>query len=107
MILFQSLMQKLLSYTTIKNPITAAHLYTFYKTHSKTNLTDESLIALALRLRGHNPVIAFKPIPTVATDIQPALLTSPPLSKYGLWVWEAKDPTFTELKSFFKTVYAN
>lgn len=100
MIVLSALLKKIKSKQVLKNPETVGKLYRFWKEKIKTTLLDEDAVSLGLSL-GKNPVsIASVPIPVVGTPTQDAILINPPISKYGLWVWETRDKSWSELKEF-------
>ena len=102
MIVLSALFKKLKSKEVVQNPETMGKLYRFWKEKVKTTLTDEDAIGMGMAL-GQNPVsIISVGIPVVSTPTQDVILVNPPISKYGLWVWEARDKSWKELKEFVK-----
>lgn len=94
-IVFQSILSRIKSRAVVQNPTTLGRLYRFWDEKIETNLTDSEAGALVFSLRG-------KPITTASKQIPDLLLVHPPVSKYGLWVWEPRDPSWEELKEFMK-----
>lgn len=100
MLVIAALMKKVKSREVLESPETLGALYRFWKEKVETTLTDEDAVAIALALGKKSVTINSVAIPVASTATQDAVLVNPPLSKYGLWVWETKDKNWGELKKF-------
>lgn len=97
---FQAVISKLSARSLVTNPGQLGTLYRFWKDSVDTDASDDTLISIGLNLQPTTIAIESKAIPVgTATDPE-AVLVNPPVSKYGLWVWEPKDPSWKELREF-------
>ncbi|MBI4136789.1 LCP family protein [Candidatus Roizmanbacteria bacterium] len=100
---FQSIIQKAFSRSLIMNPRQLGMLYRFWKESIKSSLEDSELIAIGLNLEPAAIEINSVSIPVGIAGDPEAILINPPVSKYGLWVWEPEDPSWEELRKFISS----
>lgn len=101
MVVLQSVIEKVKSKHVAQDPQTMGMLYRFWHDDIEKNMGDTDAVGLGLTLRNIPLSINPVPLPVVQTEHSPALLIHPPISKYGLWVYEPKDPTWGDIQKFF------
>ncbi|MCR4264479.1 MAG: LCP family protein [Candidatus Roizmanbacteria bacterium] len=102
---FQGIIAKLSDRSLIANPRQMGTVYRFWKESVKTDLSDSELIAVGLNLSPGDIDIRSASIPVGTADDPEAILVNPPVSKYGLWVWEPKDPGWEKLREFISSSF--
>lgn len=96
LLVFQSLVKKITDPTLLSDPTKLGQLYRFYKSAITTNLPDSDLISLAWSTFPNHQII-IRPISIMH------LLTNPPLTKYGQWVYEQRDTSGKQLQDFISS----
>ncbi len=94
-----SLMNQLMEKGTHFNPTFWGKLYLIWKTQVETDIPDSVLVGVGRSLIGKEVTHFQTQIPT--QEGPEGLLENPPLTKYGAWVYEARDPTWEELHAWF------
>ena len=67
------------------NPELVGRLYKLWREEVETNLSDKDVLGLAWQMRGKRWQLTGVQLPT---EGEKAVLTNPPVYKYGQWVWE-------------------
>lgn len=84
------------------NPGATGAVYRLWKEHVETNISDSDIVSFA-RIIGTHPVpIQSVHIPTSSDNISTPVLVHPPITKYGLWVWEPADGSWENLHEFIE-----
>ncbi len=100
MIVLESLLRKLTSKEVLQNPTMLGNLYRFWQDKIETTLTDSDIVGLGIVLRDKPLSIVSRQIPVAGES---AILVNPPVSKYGLWVWEPAGSNWSAFQEFIKT----
>jgi LCP family protein required for cell wall assembly len=98
---FNALIKQISEPSLFYKPDRIGSLYRFWHENMETNISDSSLVALGLSLNPHSLSYKTVSIPASFSDDK-QILFNPPLSKYGLWVWEPRDSSWEELREFIK-----
>lgn len=109
MIVIQGLIAQISTKRLLLSPDKLGQLYKFWHDKIITNLTDATLLGLAIYASPASlPKIQTHAIPT-SLDSQEPLLINPPLSrKYqNQWIFLPTDPSFSKLHHFFETHLTN
>lgn len=103
----QGIFDRIKNKNVLINPGATGTLYDLWKTDVDTNISDHELIGLAAAIGPRSVTIRSLHIPTSADEANEPILTHPPISTYGLWVWELSDITGEKLKTFVKEHMGN
>ena len=91
---FNALINKLRTKSVLANPTALGKLYRYWQDNITTDLSDPGILAVLFSLFPQvNIQITSQSLPS-------ELLTPPPVRKYGLWVWEPRDPTWSQIHQF-------
>lgn len=99
--LLNSIIDKIKTRETLKNPHVLGNLYNLYQQQIHTNLTTEELIGLLLSFSKQPPSLNYISLP-IKTSSQDGLLINPATNVHNQWVYEPLDPTWQELHEFLQ-----
>lgn len=97
---FRAFLVKLKSRQVLLSPRKLGSLYRFWREKIKTNLTDEDLLAILLKVFPIRKIeISQVGIP-ITLESTGAILAHPPIKKYGQWVFAPQAGNWSELQKF-------
>jgi LCP family protein required for cell wall assembly len=100
--LFNGLVNRLKSRSTLLDPQKLGKLYRFWREKMSTNLSDEDLLAILLSLSPRRRLQIEQASIPATYEREGAILVNPPISKHGQWVWEPESGDWSEVQRFVK-----
>ena len=100
---FEALARKVLHPNTLFSAVRLGKLFAFYADRYESSISIEEIFSVLSYFAHIEPspeiMVRSIEIPIEAGKAE-GLLYTPPISKYGLWVYEAWDPTFQSIADF-------